>query len=159
MQKLELDLNKFPHVLSIKQRINELTSFIEKLNKRKVLIQHKEGTISEFEANEDELLLIQTDWDLAKSHKSLAEKTQYVREFIERLDKYIPEINENYEKVINKARNFISNNFSNKNHELFKSLEQEFKQVSTTDLNENWEARIKHYIVLKSLLENKKDKK
>jgi hypothetical protein len=159
MQKLEFDESKFPHLLTIKQRVEEITLFIEKLNKRKVLINNQQAKKSEFQKNEDDILLIQTDWDLAKSHKSLAEKTEYVREFVERLEKYIPEINENYESVVSKAKAYYENNKNSKNNDIAKALENEFKEVEKTDLNENWEVRIKHYLVLKNLLENKKKPK
>lgn len=159
MKKLEFEESKFPHLLSIKQRIIEITSFIEKLNKRKVLIGKSDVLKSEFQQNEDEILLIQTDWDLAKSHKSLAEKNQYVQEYIERLEKYIPEINDKYESIVAKAKSYFENNKNSKNNEIVQALEHEFKQVEKIDLNEDWETRIKHYIVLKNLLESKKKSK
>jgi hypothetical protein len=157
-QKLEFDVNKFPHLLSIQERVEELTLFIEKLNIRKSLINSQNAKKSQFEQNEDEILLIQTNWDLAKSHKNLAEKTQYVKEFTEKLIKYIDEVNENFETVRNKAFTYLKNNKEAKNNETVKALEVEFEQVKDTDLDENWEVRVKHYIVLKTIFEAPKKK-
>lgn len=159
MQELSLDLEKYPHLIEVQKRANELTLYIEKLNKRKVLLNNQQAIKNEFERNEDEILLIKTDWELAKSHKNLAEKTEYIREFIDRLQKYIPEINENYTAMLEKANNYLANNLKSKNNELVKALKTEFEEVSKTDLNENWEVRIKHYLVLKNLFENSKKSK
>ena len=164
-QPLEFDLNKFPHLLSVQERIDELTLFISKLNLRKGLISgeasqgYPSGEKSEFQKNEDAILLIQTNWDLAKSHKSLAEKTAYAKEFTDRLIKYIDEVNENFETVRNKALTYLKNNKEDKNNETVKALEVEFEQVKDTDLDENWEVRLKHYIVLKGIFEAPKKAK
>jgi flagellar hook-basal body complex protein FliE len=164
-QKLEFDVNKFPHLLSVQERIEELTLFIEKLNLRKALINgeksqgYPSGEKSEFQKNEDAILLIQTNWDLAKSHKNLAEKTKYAKEFTDRLIKYIDEVNEKFESVRHKAFTFLKDNNSSKNNEIVKALEVEFEQVKDTDLDENWEVRVKHYIVLKSIFEAPKKTK
>jgi hypothetical protein len=158
-QKLEFDVTKFPHLLSIQERVEELTLFIEKLNLRKALINGQSEMKSEFQKNEDEILVLQTNWDLAKSHKSLAEKTQYVKEFTERLVKYIDEINENFESIRVKALSYLENNKNSKNNETVKALQVEFEQVKDTDLDENWEVRVKHYIVLKSIFEAPKKTK
>jgi hypothetical protein len=158
-QKLEFDVNKFPHLLSIQERVEELTLFIEKLNLRKALINGQSEMKSEFQKNEDEILLIQTNWDLAKSHKNLAEKNQYIKDFTEKLIKYIDEVNENFESIRMKALSYLENNKNSKNNETVKALEIEFEQVKNTDLDENWEVRVKHYIMLKSIFEAPKKAK
>lgn len=158
-QKLEFDVKKFPHLLSIQERVEELTLFIEKLNLRKALINGQSEMKSEFQKNEDEILLIQTNWDLAKSHKNLAEKNQYIKDFTEKLIKYIDEVNENFESIRMKALSYLENNKNSKNNETVKALEIEFEQVKNTDLDENWEVRVKHYIMLKSIFEAPKKAK
>jgi hypothetical protein len=164
-QKLEFDINKFPHLLSVQDRIEELTLFINKLNLRKAFINGETSQgypceeKSEFQKNEDAILLIQTNWDLAKSHKNLAEKTQYAKEFSERLIKYIDEVNENFESLRQKAFTYLANNKSAKNNEKVKAIEVELDQVKDTDLDENWEVRVKHYIVLKGIFEDQKKPK
>lgn len=159
LQKLELDVNKFPHLLSIQERIDELTMLIEKLNIRKSLIDSNKADKSPFELNEDAILVIKTNWELAKSHKSLAEKTKYVKEFTERLIKYIDEINENFESMRVKALSYLQNNKNSKNNDTVKALTVEFEQVKDTDLDENWEVRVKHYIMLKSIFDAPKKTK
>jgi hypothetical protein len=164
-QKLEFDVNKFPHLLSVQERIDELTLFISHLNLRKGLIngeisqKYPSGEKSAFQKNEDAILLIQTNWDLAKSHKNLAEKNQYIKDFTEKLIKYIDEVNENFESIRMKALSYLENNKNSKNNETVKALEIEFEQVKDTDLDENWEVRVKHYIMLKSILEAPKKAK
>lgn len=165
LQKLELDVNKFPHLLSIQERIDETTSLITKLNLRKALINEgkNQNTNEEkktiFQSNEDEILIIKTNWELAKCHKNLAEKVKYVKEFTERLITYIDEINENFENMRLKAFSFVENNKNAKNNETLKALKTEFAQIKDTDLDENWEVRVKHYIMLKSIFDTSKKTK
>jgi hypothetical protein len=158
-QKLEFNETKFPHLLTMKQRVDELTLYIEKLNLRKVLITSKNAVKSQYDQNEDEILLIRTDWELAKSHKDLAEKTEYVKNFTEKLVTYIDEVNENFETMRSKALSYYENNKKSKNNETVKALELEFEAIKDTDLDENWEVRIKHYIVLRTIFENQKKPK
>lgn len=158
LQKLVFDEAKFPHLTNVKESVEQLTSYIEKLNKRKLLINNQQEMKSEYQKNEDEILLIITDRGLAKSHKNLAEKNEYIKNFSEKLVKYIDEVNENYDSMVQKAFNYYENNKKSKNNEMVKALELEWENVKKTDLNENWEVRIKHYIVLKTIFEtgNKK---
>lgn len=158
-QKLVFDEAKFPHLTNVKDSVEQLSSYIEKLNKRKLLINNQQEMKSEFQKNEDEILLIITDRDLAKSHKNLAEKNDYVKNFSEKLVTYIEEVNENYESMVQKAHNYYENNKKSKTNEIVKALEVEWENVKNTDLNQNWEVRIKHYIVLRTIFETGNKKK
>lgn len=159
MQKLEFDEKKFPHLTNVKDSAEQLTQYIEKLNKRKLIIATQNNDKSDFEKNEDEILLIKTDWELGKSHKNLAEKTDYITNFTQKLVEYIVEVNENYEAMIEKTNTFYNNNRTAKNNEQIKAIEVQMEKVKDVDLNENWEVRITHYIVLRTIFENPTKKK
>jgi hypothetical protein len=159
MQKLEFDEKKFPHLTNVKDSAEQLTQYIEKLNKRKLIIATQNNDKSDFEKNEDEILLIKTDWELGKSHKNLAEKTDYITNFTQKLVEYIAEVNENYEAMIEKTNTFYNNNRTAKNNEQIKAIEVQMEKVKDVDLNENWEVRITHYIVLRTIFENPTKKK
>ena len=159
MQKLEFDEKKFPHLTNVKDSAEQLTQYIEKLNKRKLIIATQNNDKSDFEKNEDEILCIKTDWELGKSHKNLAEKTDYITNFTQKLVEYIVEVNENYEAMIEKTNTFYNNNRTAKNNEQIKAIEVQMEKVKDVDLNENWEVRITHYIVLRTIFENPTKKK
>jgi len=159
MQKLQFDEKKFTHLTSVKESVEMLTSYIEKLNKRKVLINSQQEDKSEFEKNEDEITLIKTDWDLAKSHKNLAEKNEYLKNFTAKLIEYIDEVNENFESMSEKAHTYYNLNKGSKKNEIVKALKVEWENIEGVDLNENWDVRIKHYIVLRTIFEQDKPKK
>ena len=48
-QKLVFDEAKFPHLTNVKDSVEQLTSYIEKLNKRKLLINNQQEMKSEFQ--------------------------------------------------------------------------------------------------------------
>lgn len=159
MQKLVFDEKKFPHLTNVKNSVETLTLYIEKLNKRKSLISNEQNMKSSFQANEDEILLIKTDWELAKCHKNLSEKTDYVKNFTQKLVEYIDEVNDNWEEMTQKAKIFYESNKKSKNNEIVKALETEFENVNGVDFDDNWEIRIKHYIVLRTIFEQANKKK
>jgi len=159
MQKLVFDEKKFPHLTNVKNSVETLTLYIEKLNKRKSLINNEQNLKSSFQANEDEILMIKTDWELAKCHKNLSEKTDYVKNFTQKLVEYIDEVNENWGDMTQKAKIFYESNKKSKNNEIVKALEQEYENVKGVDFDDNWEIRIKHYIVLRTIFETANKKK
>lgn len=159
MQKLVFNEAKFPHLTSVRESVEMLTAYIEKLNKRKVLINNEKENKTEFQINEDEITLIKTDWELAKSHKNLADKNEYLKNFTAKLVQYIEEVNENFEAITEKARSYYELNKKSKKNEIVKAIELEFENVKIKDLNEDWDYRIKHYIVLKSIFEQDKKQK
>ena len=159
MQKLVFDEKKFPHLTNVKNSVETLTLYIEKLNKRKSLISNEQNMKSSFQANEDEILLIKTDWELAKCHKNLSEKIDYVKNFSQKLVEYIDEVNDNWEEMTQKAKIFYESNKKSKSNEIVKALETEFSNVKGVDFDDNWEIRIKHYIVLRTIFEQANKKK
>lgn len=159
MQKLVFDEKKFTHLTSVKESVEMLTLYIEKLNKRKILINNQQEIKSEYQTNEDEILLIKTDWELAKSHKNLAEKNEYLKNFTAKLIEYIDEVNENFESMSQKAHSYYELNKGSKKNEIVKALELEFKNIESVDLDTDWDVRIKHYIVLRTIFEQDKKQK
>lgn len=149
MQKMSFKLEKFPHLLNLKNTIEDMKRYIDLLNKRKVLLKEKNTEKSEYEKNEDEIVIIRTNWELAKSHKNLREKENYFTEFCEKLEEHIKETNENFDDVVSKARNWRGNKT------IAEQLRVEFETVEKEDLNKDWQMRIKHFITLKAIMNPK----
>ena len=152
MSKMSFDLEKFPHLISVKSAVESQKSYIECMNKRKVLIRENNSEKSEYQKNEDEIVLIRTDWELAKAHKNLREKENYFRDFSENIASYIDEVNEKFDQVFLKATSFKEQ----RNKVIYEQLKAEFDTVKDVDMNEDWQMRIKHYITLKTILNPKK---
>jgi hypothetical protein len=160
MKKLSFNEAKFPHLTTVKESVEQLTLYIEKLHKRKQIIAKGKDVLStEYEKNEDEISIIKTDWELAKSYKNLAEKTDYVKNFTAKLLVYIDEVNEKYTEVSNKAKLYFNANSSNQEDETAKAIGTEYENIKDADLDDNWEIRIKHYIVLRTIFEEHNKKK
>lgn len=160
MKKLSFNEAKFPHLRTVKESVEQLTLYIEKLHKRKQIIASGKDVLStEYEKNEDEISIIKTDWELAKSYKNLAEKTDYVKNFTAKLLVYIDEVNEKYTEVSNKAKLYFNANSSNQEDETAKAIGTEYENIKDADLDDNWEIRIKHYIVLRTIFEEHNKKK
>ena len=149
MQKMSFDLDKFPHLLNLKNTIEDMKRYIDLLNKRKVLLKEKNTEKTEYEKNEDEIVVIRTNWELAKAHKNLREKENYFTEFCEKLDEHIQEANDHYDEVVAKARAWKGNKT------IAEQLRVEFDTVQKEDLNTDWQMRIKHFITLKAIMNPK----
>ena len=154
MSVMSFDLEKFPHLISVKNAIESQKRYIECMNKRKVLIKENNAEKSEYQKNEDEIVLLRTDWELAKAHKNLREKEDYFRDFSQQVSGYVDEVNEKYEQVFSKAKSFKSE----RNKVIYEQLQAEFDAVKDVDMDEDWQMRIKHYITLKTILNPKKQK-
>ena len=61
--------------------------------------------------------------------------------------------------MIEKTNTFYNNNRTAKNNEQVKAIELQMEKVKDVDLNDNWEVRITHYIVLRTIFENPTKKK
>jgi len=166
-ENLTFNLDKFPHLTFLQERATEISELIVKLDKRKFYLVNETSAViltknkvelsekSKYEVNEQEILLTKTNWELQKLHKNLAEKNAYIKDFIQSLKSYIPEVNENFESILFKAESYLKNNEKSKNNEKVIALKQEFDEVKNVDLNDNWENRIKHYISLKNIFAKK----
>lgn len=154
MSKMSFDLEKFPHLISVKQGIDSQKRYIECMNKRKVLIKENTSEKTEYQKNEDEIVVLRTDWELAKAHKNLREKEDYFRDFSQQIAGYIDEVNEKYDQVYEKAKAYKVE----RNKVIYEQLQAEFDAVKDVDMDDDWQMRIKHYITLKTILNPKKKK-
>lgn len=150
MPKMIFELEKFPYALAVKEKVESIREYIELLTKRKTLIKEGFSEKSEFEKNEIEITIHETNVKLANRHKVLNEQEQYFKDYCSSLSKKIDEVNEKYDKMIMRARGY------KQKKEVVAKLNEAFAIVKDMDLENNWEQRIKHYIDLDMILNAKK---
>lgn len=150
MPKMIFELEKFPYALAVKEQVESIRKYIDMLTKRKALIKEGFSEKSDFEKNEIEITIHETNAKLARSHKSLNEQEQYFKDYCASLSKKIDEVNEKYDKLIMRARGY------KQKKEVVAQLNEAFAIVKDMDLENNWEQRIKHYIDLDLILNPKK---
>ena len=147
---MSYDESKFPHLVSVNQSIVTTKKMIDLLNKRKLLINEDLSSKSDYEKNEIEITIIKTDIELSKSHKSLNDKETYFKEYVTLTTKYIDEVNEKYDALVERANSY---KITGQAKEDVSTL---FENVKSKDLVNDWDARIHHYIALKTLVYPKK---
>jgi hypothetical protein len=135
---------KFPHLANQKETIQNLKKYLELLQKRLVLIDSDKQEKSDFQKNEDEILVWRTKKDLAKGYGDLSKREQQFKEYYDKMSKMIPEVNANFEATLKKAKSLSDQS---------KDLADEIQMFKTYDLEANHEARIHFYGGLKSKIE------
>jgi hypothetical protein len=145
-----LPIDQLPHLRFQEESIERNQKIIDILNKRKSLLKEMlEATIdplhtvSLYEQNEKELLLIKTDIELAKTHTEIIKKKEYVKDLRNNLVTVLKEMNEQWSDLIEFAES------------LKETKEDVAKLLNTIDMvffNENWEYAIDFYLNLKHLV-------
>lgn len=143
MKPMKIVMSKFPHLSNVKNNISSIQREIELLNKRKRLWAAEIVNLSPFEQNELEIKMLRTDRELSKLFKGLNEQETHFKNYKDKLDSTIKEMNRNYEEFVDSCKKFKSTNEDVKNA---------FEQYAVFDFNENWEAKVMFYASLKHAL-------
>jgi hypothetical protein len=154
--KIEFQVERFTHLDYVVKSTERTEEMIQLLNIRRTLAPENASTKSEFEKNELQILLCDTDEKLAKLHKQLVEKKKYLQEFTDTLLKQIEDCNNNAQETFEKAFSFYRNNLSSKKNEKVIALAQTFTELADKDLVANWEERLVFFIALKRILKSEK---
>lgn len=156
LDKIEFQVERFPHLDYITSSTSRHEKMIHLLNNRRTLAKENANNLSEYEQNELEILLLDTDEKLAKYHKQLVEKKKYVQEFTEILLKQIDDCNNNLIEKVDKAVNFYANNYTSKKNDKVAQLGAIFMDLKDKDLEGNWEERLAFFIALKRIMKLEK---
>jgi len=150
-------MNKFPHLVNIKEGITTLKKLHERLELRTILIKKDYTSKSEFEKNEIEIVLLDTSIRLVKVNKSIKDRTEYYNKYYESLNETMPEVIKRYSEMRKKALLQISS--PSKDIDT-KALKAEIKNGNdlTSEMEKNYETKIRHYLELKNILEPEKTK-
>lgn len=146
---MKIVMSKFPHLNNVKNNISSIQREIELLNKRKRLWTGELANLSEFEKNELEIKMLRTERELSKLFKGLNEQETHFKNYKDKLDTTIKEMNLNYEEFVDSCKKLKSTN---------EEIKTTFEQYAVFDFNSNWEAKVMFYASLKHALEPKPEK-
>jgi hypothetical protein len=160
MSKQQIDnknMDKFPHLINIKEGISTLKSLHERLELRTRLIKENYSDKTEYEKNEIEIILIDTKIRLIKVNKSILDRTDYYNKYFSSINEMLPEVTKRYSSMRKKALLEISN--PSKDMDI-KALKAEIKNGNdkVAEMEKNHETKIRHYLELKNILEPEKEK-
>lgn len=142
-------MSKFPHLSNVKNNISTIQREIELLNKRKRLWAAEVENKTPFEQNELELLLLRTDRELSRLFKGLNEQETHFKNYKDKLEENIKQLNSNYDEFVESCKKLKSKN---------EDIKNAFDQYAVFDFNTNWEAKVMFYASLKHALEPKPEK-
>jgi hypothetical protein len=153
LKNLEADLlpiDQLPHLRFQEESLERSQKIIDILNKRKSLLKEMlEATIdplhtvSVYEQNEKELLLIKTDIELAKTHTDIIKKKEYVKDLRNNLVAVLKEMDEKWADLIEVAESLKEAN---------ENIDKLLNTINMVFFNENWEYAIDFYLNLKHLV-------
>ena len=147
---MTMDLEHMPLLQKTKNTIEQKKRYVDLLNNRKTLIGSNKQDKSEYDKNEDEIILLITDNKLAALHSEIKSQEDYFKKFSDVISLNLEACNEKFDMVYAKALAYKSNATIKMN------IEQTIEQYKQFDIETNYEARIQLYILLKDLVVKKK---
>jgi uncharacterized protein with PIN domain len=127
------------------EKVDKLNKMIALLNKRKEIITSSEEKLSEFQNNENAILLLRTDYELAKHHKNVQGIAKENDSYIEKATEIVAEMSEKWSEIIAKAKKEGVNK---------KDIAQIVKSMDDIDIEANIDVKINYYLQLKSMVLN-----
>lgn len=142
--KVEIPLEKFPSIIARSKEITKGQDLIDCLNARKLIIIEGEEGLSNFEKNERKILLLKTDFDLAKTHTLIIQKKNSVKEYLDKIVyPYFNEIDSELEKVIKKIKERANRDVN---------VATFLNDTRFNLFEDNWEHKFNFYITAKNYL-------
>jgi len=145
-----MDLEHMPLLQKTKNTIEQKKKYVDLLNNRKTLIGSNKQDKSEYEKNEDEIILLITDNKLASLYSEIKSQEDYFKKFSDVISLNLEAANEKFDMVYAKALAYKAN------AEVKIQIERTLEQYKQFDIETNYEARIQLYILLKELVVKKK---
>lgn len=145
-----MDLEHMPLLQKTKNTIEQKKKYVDLLNNRKILIGSNKQDKSEYEKNEDEIILLITDNKLAALYSEIKSQEDYFQKFSDVISLNLEAANEKFDMVYAKALAYKAN------AEVKIQIERTLEQYKQFDIETNYEARIQLYILLKELVVKKK---
>lgn len=145
-----LPIDKLSHLKFQVEAKETFEKIIESLNKRKVLLKEllsvtidPSHTLSMYEQNERELLLIKTDIELAKTHTSVIQKEKYIEDVRNSFSTILKEMDLEWSNLIEKAESL---------REKKSDVDDILKTFDMVKFEENWELAVNFYVTLKNTI-------
>jgi hypothetical protein len=131
--------------------IEQRKRLVELLNKRKKIITINDDGLSIYEKNERDILVVKTDFELAKIHSSIQQKELTYKDYLDNSLRWLKEIETDWDKLIEKATKLARNNND--------TIKQLLALRDDKKFEENWEHKIWFYVELKKLVYPNRDNK
>lgn len=133
-----------------RSKAKNLEKMIEFLNKRKELLttfigDDVESLGEEYEQNEKRILLLKTDYELAKHHRTLIGIKNEAQGYTEKATEILEEMDNKWNEVMAKAK---------KEAVRKKDISSILNSKTDDELNCNIDIKINHYLQLKSMVYN-----
>ncbi|MEI7510225.1 MAG: hypothetical protein WCJ62_12260 [Flavobacterium sp.] len=129
------------------EKVEKIGKMIELLNKRKEIINNEQVGLPDFESNERQILLLKTDYELAKHHKNCIDIKKEIDGYIEKATDVITEMDTRWGEIIAKAK---------KEGVHKKDIRDILKSMDDVDIEDNIDVKINYYLHLKSMVLNQK---
>jgi hypothetical protein len=140
---ITIPMDKFPRLQSLQKIVADLHNLVEYFNKRKSLIKNNIDEVTPYQNNENKILVIQTDIELARLHTTIYEKEKQIKDYMENEMKSLNECDEEFETLMNKAREVAKNDTL---------LDGVLKETNFDFFKENYEHKLNHYLAIKKYL-------
>lgn len=141
---ITLPIEKFKHLGITKDSIDKLRELVEHLNKRKKLFAElNKEEVGAYEYNEKRIDNIRTDIELAKIHASIIQKEQYIKDYVNNVNKMLDEMGKRWSEIMEKG---------NKKAIQDSTIKEYMESAKDMDFENNYEQKIAFYIQLKKLI-------
>jgi hypothetical protein len=140
---ITIPMDKFPRLQSLQKIVADLKNLVEYLNKRKSLIKNNIDEVTPYQNNENKILVIQTDIELARLHTTIYEKEKQIKDYMDNELKSLNECDEEFENLMNKAREVAKSDAL---------LDGVIKETNFDFFKENYEHKLNHYLAIKKYL-------
>lgn len=148
-KEMTLDLKFFPYLQRVKDSIDQYKELVDYLNVRQELINTDNSKLTEYEKNDRKIIGLKTNMELAKTHKTIIEKEQYLEQYTTHITKNMTEMDKCWDWLMAEAQKLRKKN---------KSFEEEFDSIDRSEFDTNYEFKLAHYLFVKKAINPSKTK-
>jgi hypothetical protein len=148
-KEITLDLKFFPYLQRVKDSIDQYKELVDLLNVRKELINTDNAKLTEYEKNDRKIIFLKTNMELAKTHKTIIEKEQYLEQYTTHITKNMSEMDKCWDWMMDEAQKLRKKN---------KAFALEFDEIDRSEFDTNYEFKLAHYLFVKKAINPSKTK-
>lgn len=147
--EVEIPLEKLPHLQLTEKSMGVLKELVVALNNRKALIteilgdndaSYEASSESKYKRNEYQILLIKTDFELARVHSNIVQKKMYFDDYMANIKSVLAEMEVKWDSLMEKAKT------KKHNADIVKLLEE----ANLEAFENNLEIKVNHYLQIKT---------
>lgn len=136
-----IKLENFPYLGRVKNSIDQLKKLVDLLNVRKELAKSDWETLSPYMQNEREITVLKTELELARVHKNIIEKENYLDQYINHVNKNMAEMEKNWDWIMEQSKKIEAKD---------PVWAGEVEAVDKSDFDTNFEYKLAHYLSVKA---------